>query len=100
MITRKIQNRIRGAWIEVRPVKATKVVGIGLPKTGTTTLGYCFRRFGFKHRTYDMDLALQVKRNQLEPVLEEATKFESFEDWPWFAIYREWTKDFPTANSF
>jgi len=40
MITRKIQNRIRGAWIEVRPVKATKVVGIGLPKTGTTTLGY------------------------------------------------------------
>jgi len=98
MITRKIQNRIRGAWIEVRPVKPTKVVGIGLPKTGTTTLGYCFRRFGFKHRTYDMDLALQVKRNQLEPVLEEATKFESFEDWPWFAIYRELDQRFPNSK--
>ena len=98
MITKKIQNRIRSAWIEVRPVKATKVVGIGLPKTGTTTLGYCFRRFGFKHRTYDMDLALQVKRNQLEPVLEEATKFESFEDWPWFAVYRELDQRFPNSK--
>jgi hypothetical protein len=98
MITKKIQNRIRSAWIEVRPVKATKVVGIGLPKTGTTTLGFCFRRLGFKHRTYDMDLALQVKRNQLEPVLEEATKFESFEDWPWFAVYRELDQRFPNSK--
>ena len=60
MITQKIQNRIRSKWIELRPVKATKVFGIGLPKTGTTSLGYCMRRFGFKHRTFDMDLAVHV----------------------------------------
>ena len=98
MITKKIQNRVRSTWIEVRPAKATKIVGIGLPKTGTTTLGFCFRRFGFKHRTYDMDLALQVKRNQLEPVLEEAKSFEAFEDWPWFAIYRELDQRFPNSK--
>lgn len=98
MITRRIQNRILSTWSEIRPVKAAKVVGVGLPKTGTTTLGACFRRFGFKHRTYDMDLALHVKRNQLEPVLEEATKFETFEDWPWFAIYRELDQRFPNSK--
>ena len=77
MIATRIQKRIRNTWTELRSVKPTKVFGIGLPKTGTTSLGYCFRRFGFKHRTFDMDLAVQVKRNQLEPVLHEAAKFET-----------------------
>ena len=69
-----------------------------MPKTGTTSLGYCFRRFGFKHRTFDMDLAVQVKRNQLEPCSKEAAKFETFEDWPWFAIYRELDQRFPNSK--
>lgn len=98
MIATKIANRIKSSWLELRPVKATKVVGIGLPKTGTTTLGHCFRRFGFKHHTYDMDLALRVKRNQLGPVLEEAEKYETFEDWPWFSIYKELDQRFPNSK--
>ncbi len=69
-----------------------------MPKTGTTTLGYCFRRFGFKHHTFDMELALQVKRNILAPVLKKAERFESFEDWPWFAIYRELDERFPNSK--
>src|SRR4026207_375987 len=98
MIAKKIANRVRSSWLELRPVKATKVVGIGLPKTGTTTLGYCFRRFGLKHHTYDMDLALQVKRNQLGPVLKKAEKYETFEDWPWFSIYKELDQKFPNSK--
>lgn len=98
MITQRIQKRIRSTWTELRPVKATKVFGIGLPKTGTTSLGYCFRRFGFKHRTFDMDLAVQVKRGRLEPVFAEAERFETFEDWPWFEIYRELDQRFPRSK--
>ncbi|MGH9906629.1 MAG: sulfotransferase [Pyrinomonadaceae bacterium] len=98
MLARKISNRISSTWIELRPVKPAKVVGIGLPKTGTTTLGYCFKRLGFKHRTYDMDLAVQVKRNQLDNVLREAEKYETFEDWPWFLIYRELDQRFPHSK--
>ena len=94
----KIDNRIRSSWLKLRPTQATKVVGIGLPKTGTTTLGYCFRRFGFKHRTFDMDLAVKVKRAQLEQVLKEAEKYETFEDWPWFSIYRELDQRFPNSK--
>jgi hypothetical protein len=97
-IATKIRNRLKSNWIELRPVKPAKVIGIGLPKTGTTTLGYCFRRFGYKHRTYDMDLALQVKRNQLDGVLKEAEKYETFEDWPWFSIYQELDQRFPDSK--
>ena len=98
MVTTRIANRLRRNWTELRPVKATKVVGIGLPKTGTTSLGYCFRRLGFKHRTYDMELALQIKRNQLDVVLDEARSYEAFEDWPWFSIYRELDQTFPNSK--
>jgi hypothetical protein len=75
-----------------------KVVGIGLPKTGTTSLGYCLRRFGFKHQTYDMDLALKVKRNQIDDVLKLAEQHESFEDWPWFLLYKEFDRRFPNSK--
>ena len=98
MILTKIKNRVRTNWIDLRPVKATKVVGIGLPKTGTTSLGYCMRRFGFKHRTFDMNLAVKVKRNQIAEVLSEAERHESFEDWPWFVLYREFDRKFPKSK--
>lgn len=98
MFAERISNSLRTRWTELRPVRATKIVGIGLPKTGTTSLGYCFRRLGFKHRTYDMDLALQAKRNQLDNVIEEARKYEAFEDWPWFMVYRELDREFPNSK--
>jgi hypothetical protein len=98
MIATKINNRIRSSWLKLRPVRTTKIVGIGLPKTGTTSLGYCFRRFGFKHQTYDMDLALKVKRNQIDDVLHVAEQHEAFEDWPWFLLYKEFDLRFPNSK--
>lgn len=98
MIATKMINRLKTSWLKLRPVSATKVVGIGLPKTGTTSLGYCLRRFGFKHQTYDMDLALKVKRNQIDEVLSEAERHESFEDWPWFLLYQEFDRRFPNSK--
>ena len=98
MILTKIKNHIRSNWTELRPVRSAKVVGIGLPKTGTTSLGYCLRRFGFKHRTYDMDLAVKVKSNRIPEVMEEAGNHESFEDWPWFMLYREFDRKFPNSK--
>lgn len=98
MITRRVLNRFTTTWTSVRPARRKKVFGIGLPKTGTTSLGYCFRRLGYKHRSFDMDLAAQVKRNQLENVLAEAERHEAFEDWPWFSIYRELDERFPNSK--
>jgi hypothetical protein len=98
MIGRELIKKVVSRLMLLRPVGPSKVFGIGLPKTGTTTLGYCFKQFGFKHRSYDMDLAVQVKRNELENVLAEAEKYETFEDWPWFLIYREVDQRFPNSK--
>src|ERR1044072_119731 len=98
MLLSRINNRLRTTWTNVRPVSATKVVGIGLPKTGTTSLGYSLRRLGFKHRTYDMDLAVKGKRNELDEAVSVWGKYESFADWPWFAIYRQLYQRFPGSK--
>lgn len=98
MILTKIKNRLRSNWTELRPVRETKIVGIGLPKTGTTSLGYCLRRFGYKHRTYDMDLAAKVKTDRVSEAMREAERHESFEDWPWFMLYREFDRKFPDSK--
>jgi Sulfotransferase domain len=98
VISERITNRIRREWTSLRPVRPQKIVGVGLPKTGTTTLGRCLQSFGYKHRTFDMDLASQVKRNELSGVFAEAAKFESFEDWPWFLVFRELDEKFPGSK--
>ena len=45
-----------------------------------------------------MDLAVQVKRNNLSDALAEASRFESFEDWPWFLMYKELDETYPKSK--
>jgi sulfotransferase family protein len=45
-----------------------------------------------------MDLAAKVKRNQIDEVMKEAEKHESFEDWPWFMLYKEFDRKFPNSK--
>jgi hypothetical protein len=90
----RIVRRLR----RLRPAGPEKVFGIGFPKTGTKTLAECFHELGFKHRSFDMHLAVQVRRNELANVLAEAAKYESFEDWPWHLIYRELDERFPNSK--
>ncbi|HEY4639854.1 MAG TPA: sulfotransferase [Thermoanaerobaculia bacterium] len=82
----------------LRFARRRKVFGIGLPKTGTKTLGDCFRQLGLKNRSFDMRLAALAKKNQLDEVLAEAEKYETFEDWPWFFLYRELDRRFPNSQ--
>lgn len=65
-----------------------KVFGIGLNKTGTTTLASCFQMLGFKHASCNLELTRCAARNELAPVFRHADKHESFEDWPWPLVYR------------
>lgn len=98
MFKPKLVKKIEKKLIQLKPVSPKKVVGIGLPRTGTTTLGQCFKQLGYKHRSFDMQLAAQVKRNELENTLAEAEKFETFEDWPWFLLYKELDQKFPNSK--
>lgn len=75
-----------------------KVFGIGLNKTGTTTLGLCLQHFGYRHTSSDLELTRLVGRGEVEPVLRYAEGFDSFEDWPWPLIYRQLDERFPGSR--
>jgi len=92
-----VQKLIR-RFHQYRPAYREKVFGIGYPKTGTTTLGACLKRLGYKHKTFDMNLAAEVRRGSNASTIEAAKKYESFEDWPWFLVYEALDKAYPSSK--
>jgi len=75
-----------------------KVFGIGMNKTGTTTLEKCLSRLGFHHHSFDLELTQAVDEGNLDPVFEVADAYDSFEDWPWPLIYEELDERYPDAK--
>lgn len=67
-----------------------KVFGIGLNKTGTTTLARCLRILGFgKHVSCRGDLLARYREGDLGEVFDVTDDGETFADWPWPLMYRE-----------
>lgn len=75
-----------------------KVFGIGLNKTGTTTLSACLQSLGFKHASCNLKLTRCVARDELEPVFQHADQYESFEDWPWPLVYKAMDERYQDAK--
>jgi hypothetical protein len=76
-----------------------KVFGIGLNKTGTTTLGVCFRILGFDHMGCRPDLLVDLRKGRISRVFNEIDKHEAFEDWPYPLMYRAlWARYGPDAK--
>ncbi|CAL1240417.1 sulfotransferase family protein [Candidatus Methylocalor cossyra] len=72
-----------------------KIVGVGLNKTGTTTLGVCLKYWGLKHLSCHAEAFEAWRRKDLDEVLEWVARHDSFEDWPWPMLYREIDRAFP-----
>jgi hypothetical protein len=74
-----------------------KVFGIGLNKTGTTSLGVWLSKAGFslveEHSAYMVRLALQ----RSEDLFALVHKHSGFEDFPWPLVYKECFERFPGA---
>jgi len=75
-----------------------KIFGIGLNKTGTTTLGECFKLLGFSNIGCEPDIFRLYKENDFNGLFDVIQKYESFEDWPWPMIYKEIDKAFPESK--
>lgn len=69
--------------------KPFKVFGIGLNKTGTSSLKLALRRLGFDHSRRKMSFSREYFRGNMDVVFEEAETHESFEDWPWPLVYKD-----------
>lgn len=66
-----------------------KVFGIGLNKTGTTTLGICMKKLGYRHLSCKRSLLKLYRQGHVDQVLTYIDRFDSFEDWPYPLMYRE-----------
>ena len=69
--------------------KPFKIFGIGLNKTGTTTLGACLTQLGYDHMSARRDLLVEVAGGRHEKLFQVCDRHESFEDWPYPLAYRE-----------
>ena len=60
-----------------------KVFGIGLNKTGTTSLKLAFERLGFRHLSRKPRLFKLWKNRDFEAIFDFIEAYDTFEDWPW-----------------
>lgn len=74
------------------------VFGVGLQKTGTTTLGDALRIWGFKHQSYSDRGCHMYANGAIQELLEWSDHFESCDDVPWLMLYRELEQRHPNAR--
>jgi hypothetical protein len=78
--------------------KKQKVFGIGLNKTGTTTLGQCLVHLGYRHLSCRKDLLQKYRQGDIQAIKTELDNYDSFEDWPYPLMYRELFEFYPDAR--
>ncbi len=67
-----------------------KVIGIGLNKTGTTSLGKAVKLLGFdKHHSWSTDKVIDYADGNIDELLKFTEDYNNLEDMPWFLIYKE-----------
>ena len=80
-----------------------KVFGIGLNKTGTTSLGKALEILGYKdHISWSADLSPDLikkwSEKNIDAILSVAEKYNNLEDWPWPLVYKELYEKFDDAK--
>lgn len=75
-----------------------KIFGIGLNKTGTKTLGACFKKWGLQHLSTSVDAFEFWTKKDILKIATIVDKYDSFEDWPWPLVYRNMDLQFPGSK--
>jgi hypothetical protein len=79
-----------------------KIFCVGWHKTGTTSIGMALRRLGYEVAGWRRDISTALTLNwhdaDFEPIIDEAMRFDAFEDWPWPLVFREMDRAFPEAK--
>ncbi len=65
------------------------VFGLGLSKTGTTSLGAALKLLGYRHKSYDLELLERWSAGRVDDVFRGMAGYGSFEDWPYPLMYDE-----------
>lgn len=73
----------------------SKIVGVGVHKTGTSTLGTALQILGFSWTGWNLETASIYKHGHIDALLDMMADFECFEDAPWFLMYQEAFRRYP-----
>ncbi len=80
-------------------VSRPKIFGIGLNKTGTTTLSKCGEILGYRctgcNKKLLRDVVLKHDFRRLQKI---GSQYDLFEDWPWPLVYKELDNFFPGSK--
>lgn len=76
----------------------TKIIGVGMHKTGTTTLGDALRMLGFARTGWQPETASLYKRGHKAALLDMMEDFDVFEDAPWFLMYKDACDRYPDCR--
>ncbi len=75
-----------------------KVFGIGLNKTGTSTLGDCLISLGYRHTSFSPALLEGWAGGRVDDLFAVADRHDSAEDWPWPLAFRELDGRYPGSR--
>lgn len=76
----------------------TRIFGIGLNKTGTSSLKVAFETLGFRHLSRKPRLFKHWKKREFDTIFEWIEDYETFEDWPWPLMVPELIERYPDAK--
>ena len=80
-------------------MKKSKVFGIGLFKTGTTSLGDALKILGYNHvNLWSRYTNVYDYKNQTELLNKLSDEYDSFEDYPWMYCYKEMSEKYKDAK--
>lgn len=75
-----------------------KVFGIGMHKTGTTTLDVALTKLGYSVCSVRHDILPHIKSNNFDPVWQVVNDYDAFQDNPWPLLYKELDAKFPGSK--
>ena len=75
-----------------------KVFGIGLTRTGTTTLVNMFKILGFNTKTHSYQLLLDWDNNNMKPLYDAVDNHTALGSIPWCLVYKEMDKKYPNSK--
>lgn len=77
---------------------AVKIVGIGLSKTGTTTLREALQIIGFRHCRATWEYVKFYRDMEFEKLGQVLHDYDSFDDFPWPNMYKWIDHEFPHSK--
>jgi len=79
-------------------MKKTKVICIGLPRTGTTSLGASIRYLGYNHLSFKEENQKFFINGDITSLMKIVKDYDSFDDNPWPFLYKQIDELFPYSK--